>query len=204
MNLPILFIVVSSTTSSLPPTEILPLIQSGDILVLKVNVTDAENNPQRVVLDTGSKHSWLILSEVNGGFRESAIMHSVSLETERSSIFYVSTHVSLLKWARREFRSSGHVWDQKFAVAYLPFDDSQKWVAYDRTGLLGASPNSRFAKAHPHFGIIPKENGKQLYLFINQPLFPGWCRRGAPLVYANAISNKNWFFSISTLSLGSH
>jgi hypothetical protein len=63
-----------------------------------------------------------------------------------------------------------HQWSQKFAVATLPtFQQIDRWDPLI-SGVVGAEPGSRFAEAHPQFGIAPRPTSAGMqYNFLLDP-----------------------------------
>jgi hypothetical protein len=201
-------------------------ISSGEIIrlelapsgcpLLVVNVQGAENNPQRVLIDTGSTHSYIInhnmmrslprIGELAGDRRAAGIRHSMIPEAEFSS--FDATHIDydefsglrLIRWTRKDFTIGSYSWSQKFAVAVLPESELSRWDP-NVSGLIGASQASRFAQTHRHFGFIPRRNGEELDLFFNEPINPQWCLDGQ-IVYAPVTHARHWHFASARISLG--
>jgi hypothetical protein len=196
--------------------EIIPLDREevSGCPYLVVDVRDAENNPQRVLIDTGSDHSYLYKHSMMralpragespggriAGFRGSQIPQNQLSVAEARQINYVGySGVHLEQWTRKRFTSGTHSWIQKFAVAVLPQSQLARWDP-NESGLIGAGPSSKFTQVHPHFGLIPRRNGEVLELFVNEPINPAWCRDGR-IVYAPIIDEDIWYFESSRISI---
>ncbi len=197
-------------------------ISSGEIIRLEralsgcpwlvVNVQGAENNPQRVLIDTGSTHSYIInhnmmrslprIGELAGDRRAAGIRGSFIPVAEFASID--ATHIDyegfsglvLTRWTRRRFTVGSHSWVQKFGVAILPDSRIARWDP-NRSGLIGAGPASLFAQSHRHFGFIPRRNRDTLDFFLNEPINPQWCRN---VIYAPITALREWVFESSRIS----
>jgi hypothetical protein len=206
---------ISSTFGQFIPVE-------SDIgtIILSVDVEGAEANPQHVCLDTGSKHSYLLSNEVmqqvrdrqrrgavgsGTGIRNLRLTPSeMSLEASANQVQYVDeTAVRLSHWRRRRFTiaNTAHNWNQKFAVAILPDGQLERWEPR-RSGLVGASPDSRFAESHRNFGISPRPTFQrtEFNLFL-EPIRPEWCRDNR-VVYSPISATDSWLLRASTVSLG--
>ena len=202
--------------------QFIPVISNTGTVQFSVNVDGAVDNPQSVCLDTGSKHSYLISHEVmqqvlqrrrlpperrGTGLRDLRLTpDELSLEASANDVRYLDeTQVQLSHWRSRRFTTSegGHHWDQKFAVATLS-DGGQidRWDP-NRSGLVGASPDSRFARAHPNFGFAPRPTFDRTdYSFFITPIRPEWCRE-TRVVYSTIIQPPNvWKIEASRVSLG--
>ncbi len=59
MDLSVLVVILVFSIHSVVLAEIIPLERAAGCPILVVDVENAENNPQRVKLDTGSTHSYL-------------------------------------------------------------------------------------------------------------------------------------------------
>ena len=188
---------------------------SGSTPLIRVRVPGAENNPQRLLFDTGSRHSFLLdhnmmrslprAGELTGyreiaGMRGSLIPEAELASFDAHEINYVEfSGLVLTRWTHKLLRIATHEWNQKLGVAVLPESELSRWDPND-SGIIGAGPKSRFAQAHSHFGIKPRWGGAELDLFLNEPINPEWCRDGR-IVYAPA--NEYWVFESATISLGS-
>jgi hypothetical protein len=188
---------------------------------ISVNVDGAVDNPQFVNLDTGSKHSYLLSHEVmQQVMQRQGVSHAglgrglgnlrltpaePSLQESANEVVYVDlTHVELSHWRIRRFTMTGgdHHWDQKFAVAVLP--DGAQIARWDpnQSGLVGASPDSRFAEKHRNFGITPRRTSSTIeYNLFMEPIRPEWCREER-VVYSTLYRDVGWEVEASKVSLG--
>jgi hypothetical protein len=217
MDLSILVVILVISIHSVVLAEIIPLERTeAGCPLLVVDVENAENNPQRVSLDTGSTHSYILNHTVMAnlprarnhariaGFRGSLIPDAQVSQFDETHIDYYEFHgLRLQKWTRKRFTPAGptpqYSWIQKFAVAALPDSQLARWDP-NESGLIGMSQTSRFAEVHPRFGFIPRRNGEDLDLFVNEPINPAWCRDGL-IVYTPVSDPDYWNFQSSRVTL---
>jgi hypothetical protein len=185
----------SQVISEPPPPALVPLDAYHGMVHIRVEVDGAENNPQTVMLDTGSKHSYLLSHQMmdrilqrtsTRGINVAGIRRSLLRESElrtrasENNLGYAAfANIRLNGWTRKLFTmSNGHSWNQKFGIAEIDEAEIQRWFPSYLCGMIGASPDSRFARLHPHFGFIPRRvgNGIRTNLFL-EPIRPAeWCR----------------------------
>jgi len=166
----------------------------GGATFLDIEVENSESNPQSLLFDTGSTHTYLLnhklmknlprakRASVAGlkpkGYRKSAISPKSVVTADSDRVDFAGFQGLILeKWTSKNFTLGNFIWNQRFAVARLPPDEYQIHDPRD-SGLIGATPDSRFTKTHPQFGFIPRDMDKEMNsveFFISSNIDKKWC-----------------------------
>jgi hypothetical protein len=150
----------------------------GGATFLDIVVENSESNPQSLLFDTGSTHTYLLnhklmkdlprakRASVAGlrpkGYRKSAISPKSVVTADGARVDFAGFQGLVLeKWTSKNFTLGNLIWNQRFAVARLPPSEYPIHDPRD-SGLIGASPESRFTKTHPQFGFIPRDMDKEM------------------------------------------
>jgi hypothetical protein len=171
-------------------SEFIPLVMTGGAPHISVEVEGATNNPQKLLFDTGSPHTYILnhrmlrnlpRARINRhnlvrGIRGSVINTSSLSVAEASHVDFVQFKgLKLLMWTRRKFKASSMEWNQKFAVARLPPSELDKADPEDN-GLIGATPLSHFTTSNPQYGFFPNpDDWPSMNMFVT-PIDSQWCR----------------------------
>ena len=184
------------------------------VTFLDVHVAGSESNPQSLLFDTGSIHTYVLNHKMMKelprgrrpfdaadpnppvrGYRKTLISPKSVVTADDNEVNFAGfSGLQLEKWTSKDFTLGSHVWNQRFAVARLPFDQFQKHDPRD-TGLIGASPNSRFTYLHPHFGFIPRDLDKDDFSveFFLDHIQGSWCV-GDLVAYTPLVHDQFWLF----------
>jgi len=198
--------------------EYIPLTIINGISLIDVRVEKARHNVQRMLFDTGSPHTYLIdLSDskklfaihgrLKGGYHKSLISpRSFAKSIDASLVDFVDgSGVVFQGWVRRTFRVGSREWDQKFAIATIPPGRLDEWDP-DDTGLIGASPISRFVQKNPVFSILTfgsslsDQDSKRFFVFSNLP--KSRCRHDGPPILRVPLGEKNKWSVSGILKFG--
>ena len=183
---------------------------SGGATFLEIEVQNAEANPQSLLFDTGSTHTYLLnhkmlkdvprakRASVAGmrpkGYRKSVISPKSVVTADGDRVDFAGFQGLILeKWTSKKFTLGKFIWSQRFAVARLPPSEHQIHDPRD-SGLIGASPGSRFARTHPQFGFIAREMDKEftsVEFFMSNGLETKWCVNDV-VAYTPVVDTDFW------------
>ena len=208
-------IVVSVCSLCVSP-QFSPLVMISGAPHAVIEVEGATNNPQRMLIDSGSLHSYVFSHRMMRNLPRAATRKPESIRGMRGSLITDSmlsradeSHVDfagfaglrLTSWTRKQFRLGDIVWNQKFAVADLP-DSEIPHANPDQHGLIGASPTSRFTRDNPIYGFKPNINDQSTMGMFFEPISPDWCFNtylyNAPL--SSPIHWTIWAGKVETIS----
>jgi hypothetical protein len=167
----------------------------GGATYLDIYVEKSESNPQWLLFDTGSTHTYLLNHKmllrvpradrpgVPGlkpkGYRKSLISPGSLVSADAHMVDFAGFEGLILEqWTRKKFTlGRAHSWIQKFAVAHLPSNLQEKHDPRD-SGLIGASPDSEFTRIFPQFGFIARDTDKttsSTQFFLSSGIDRKWC-----------------------------
>jgi len=179
------------------PVEEFDLRVEGVFLV-SVAVKDSLAAVETLILDTGSRHTWIyhndelkrihrkqkMPEDALGGFRTNRV--GKSSKADAREIHYADSNMIICdRWTRKEFAIGSHKWGQKFGIAR----GNEKERAPLYSGLIGASPGSHFATLHPQFGFRPVDS-HAMKLFFG-PIDPAQCE-GGKVGYMPLSDDHHW------------
>ena len=191
-------IFIASTSESGSKDKLIDVVMKGGATFIHVDVGGSELNPQLMCLDTGSKYTFLLNHKLIrdlprargwaqrpvGGIRESMMTPRSIASSDANRVNYGGFDGMIFeKWVRRWMSIGSHRWFQKIAVARIPASERDLWDP-DETGLIGASPDSRFCSSNPIFGFSPgssanNSSDSSSLKFFMSPIDPTWCRSGS-------------------------
>ena len=169
-------------------SSFIPLDMKGGAPHISIDVTGAVNNPQILLFDTGSPHTYVLSHRMLGnlprarnnphqvlrGIQGSLIRQTSLTHADASHVNFAQfSGLKLVQWARRRFKIGSLEWSQKFAVAHLPQSELGNSDPEDN-GLIGATPCSHFTQQNPQYGFFPVSRASN-YLFLS-PINTSWCR----------------------------
>ena len=186
----------------------------GGATFLDVKVDGSESNPQSLLFDTGSIHTYVLNHKMMKelpraknqqfgdyskppvkGYRKTLISPKSVVTADGSEVNFAGfSGLQLEKWTSKNFTLGSHVWNQRFAVARLPLDQIQKHDPRE-SGLIGASPDARFTNVHPLFGFIPRDLDKEIVTanFFLDHIQSSWCV-GDLVAYTPLVHDEFWLF----------
>lgn len=212
-------VVLILASSRLCVCQFIPLVMHRGAPHAYIEVDGATNNPQMMMIDTGSSHSYVLSHRMIGqfpraqgrraesirGYRSSLITSNMVSHADESQVDYTGfAGLRLLRWTRKQFHLGDRVWNQKFAVAELPEYQIEDARPDDAHGLIGAEPASRFTLENPIYGFKPNYENPNLISMFFEPIRPEWCRNNH--CYNAPISgSEHWtvWGKVETLSRGS-
>jgi len=179
---------------------------------LDIVVEKSESNPQSLLLDTGSKHTYLYnhkhlalarrlrFGDLKGvapkGYRLSGISPMSVVAADEDVLHFADCNgVKLEKWTRKQFTLGSISWFQRFAVARLSIQQRQ-YHNPQFTGLIGASPRSRFTIRFPTFGFVARDTDKEVpysEFFLSSSIEPKWCVNEY-VGYTPLVDKDYWLF----------
>jgi len=185
----------------------------GGATYLDIDVEKSESNPQRLLFDTGSTHTYLLNHKmllgvprayrpgVPGlkpkGYRKSLISPGSLVPADAHVVDFAGFEGLILeKWTSKKFTLGSYSWLQKFAVAHLPLDRQEKHDPRD-SGLIGASPDSEFTKIFPKFGFIARDTDKATsftQFFLSSGIDKKWCLNEY-VGYAPLVDEEYWLLN---------
>jgi hypothetical protein len=180
---------------------------------LDIVVEKSESNPQSLLLDTGSKHTYLYnhkhlalarrirFGDLKGvspkGYRLSGISPMSVVTADEDVLHFADCKkgLELEKWTEKKFTLGSFSWSQRFAVARLSLQERQIHNPLF-TGLIGASPDSRFTNRFPTFGFVARDTDKEMpysEFFFSSSIDPKWCVNEF-VGYAPLVDKAYWLF----------
>lgn len=191
---------------------------------IRVVVKGAKNNPQLLLIDTGSPYTYLLdhseyekLRNVSHhrGFKNDAVSQISTKET--SVIDFVGVAGLVTKtWTRKSFTVGTHSWNQKFAIAKLPPSQHASWNP-KQAGSIGANKDSKFCEMNPVISFVSTSidsDQNRLFLFGPIPLnkcrdsrivrIPAddssyfWATKGSVKIGPNSLENRELVFDSGT------
>lgn len=199
-------VLLLATSSSFGLCQFIPLLMDRGVPEALIEVEGATNNPQRIIIDTGSIHTYILSHQMIDNLPRAAGRHANSIRGYRGSLIadnmvsqadashedYVGYDgLRLVRWTRKQFRLGNRVWNQKFAVAELPQTMIER-AHPDKNGLIGAEPLARFTRDNPIFGFKPNVTDPNFISMFFEPIRPEWCRNNN-LYYAPISHPSGWY-----------
>ena len=142
-----------------PETPTLPVLVDS-VFKVDVAVTGSEASVERMILDTGSTHTWIfhyqIIQQVpdhrGGGYSPTRLRTRIATPPGGNRVEYADDGVVEAKvWTKKQFTINKHSWMQTFGIV----EKSEQRGVSTISGLIGASRVSQFTKEHPVFGFKP-------------------------------------------------
>ena len=175
-------------------------VQVDGVLMVNIAIKDSPMSSEKLILDTGSKHTWVYHSNElkrihrglvpakaeQGGFRTALVSRMSFAPLDGRHIQYADKNeVRCDRWTRKEFAMGDHKWEQKFGIAF----GNEKERAPRYSGLIGAGPGSHFAMLHPQFGFRPVSS-RSMKLFLG-PIEQTKCE-GGKVGYLKLANTHHW------------
>ena len=185
-------------------------VEVDGTLFLTVVVEGSPVPSERILLDTGSKHTWIYHNKEleriyrgrvpdganKGGFRTDLISRMTFAPLSGRHIQYADqTEIRCDRWTRKVFSIGSHKWEQKFGIARGNVKNREPRYS----GLIGAGPGSIFATAHPQFSFRPVDSHSMKLYF--GPIDPTKCE-GGKVGYVSLTDNRHWT-TTGSLQIGS-
>ena len=175
-------------------------VEVSGVLVIEVSVKGSLVKSEKLIFDTGSKHTWILHSEElrhpddeeNAGFQTALVSTLSATPTDGRDLLYADmSRIRCEMWTRKEFALGDHLWEQKFGIARAQRLNRLPGIS----GLIGASPKSHFAILHPQFGFRPSNSRDAMKLFL-QGIDPSLCVEKR-VGYTSLLDDQHWAFKAS-------